>query len=179
MKWTAKTAETKTILPFAMKMLEQHAVKVGQPTAGRRLASGSALLDFIHWLQVSPTRPSTAHCKLTNNRNTHKGNESYVKPKLTRTNALMARYDGLHEALRDDGRAGINMKPKHHLGLHMPQQAPQQGNPSVHATWLGETPSRILANMGQRAHRAVWELRILEHFEQFERRRGQTSRSGR
>ena len=57
---TAKTAETKTILPFAMKMLEQHAVKVGQPTTGRRLASGSALLEFIHWLQVSPTRPSTA-----------------------------------------------------------------------------------------------------------------------
>ena len=36
MKWTAKAAEAKTILIFAMKMLEQHAVKVGQPTVGRR-----------------------------------------------------------------------------------------------------------------------------------------------
>ena len=62
-------------------------------------------------------------------------------------------------------RAGVRMLPKNHLVLHIGQRAQRQGNPRLHATWKDESLNRQLASIGRSAHRHVWELRILAHFE--------------
>lgn len=62
--------------------------------------------------------------------------------------------------------SGAKPKPKWHLLLHVAQRAVSEGSPQLHATWADETLNRTLAVSGAVAHRAVWPLRVLTHFEQ-------------
>lgn len=62
-------------------------------------------------------------------------------------------------------KAEIADKPKLHLSLHLPQRVQREGNCNRYATWRDESENRHLANIGRSGHRAVWELRILQHYE--------------
>lgn len=61
--------------------------------------------------------------------------------------------------------AGAAKRPKFHLLLHVAARARGQGSPRLHATWQDETLNRLLAACGASAHRLVWHLRTLAHFE--------------
>ena len=62
--------------------------------------------------------------------------------------------------------AGVPMRPKLHLLLHIPLRALQEGRPALHATWADETLNRVVALLGNVAHSRVWEQRVLASFEQ-------------
>jgi len=61
-------------------------------------------------------------------------------------------------------RAGVPMRPKMHLLMHVALRALVEGNPSMHVTWQDETLNRLVASIGAGAHRRVWGLRVLERF---------------
>lgn len=71
-------------------------------------------------------------------------------------------------------RGGVSLKPKHHLLQHVGQRALYEGSPSEHATWEDETLNRNLSQIAASAHRKVWELRILAHFDNLMQSRKRT-----
>ena len=60
--------------------------------------------------------------------------------------------------------AGVPIKPKHHLVLHLVARTGKHGNPRYYATFKDEGINKLLKHVGQAAHRSVWEVRVFVHF---------------
>ena len=85
-------------------------------------------------------------------------------------------FDCVKRRISLSQRAGIKLKPKHHLLLHMVHRTAIHGNPAYYATFEDESINRTLKKIGQAAHRSVWELRVFAHFGKAERVRGRKRR---
>ena len=103
--------------------------------AGFLIAAGEALTAFCQTLKDSPLRPRLSDCQTM--------------------------LDLLKRFFLMSARGGVAMKPKHHLMLHVPKRALNDGHPSLHATWFDETMNRPPVSIGADAHRMVWPLRVL------------------
>lgn len=68
-------------------------------------------------------------------------------------------------------RAGVAMKPKHHMAVELARRVPVSGNPNLYACWQDETLNRLLGDIGRTAHRSVWAVRVLAKFEHAESQR--------
>ena len=88
----------------------------------------------------------------------------YVLP-----DATVASLFGVLEQFCEYGAlAGLPTKPKRHLLMHLVERSHYHGNPASYAVWMDESLNRTLANISRSAHRSVWELRVLSHYERFE-----------
>ena len=77
---------------------------------------------------------------------------------------LQRMYDAMKKHIMLSQRAGVHMKPKHHLVLHMVARTSKHGNPGYYATFTDEGINKLLKKVGQSAHRSVWEIRCLVRF---------------
>ncbi len=80
--------------------------------------------------------------------------------------AIQEMYDQLNRIFRLWIAAGLDVKPKLHMLMHLADRAQRQGNPVCYATWGDESLNRVLGQLGRAAHRTVWEARVLAMFEQ-------------
>ena len=64
--------------------------------------------------------------------------------------------------------AGLPCRPKLHHIMHLVQRSELQGNPAYYATWEDEGLNKVLGQLGRAAHRSVWEVRILAHFDAYQ-----------
>ena len=58
----SKAAECKTILPFIVALVKQHAAKLRPEIADSLVAAGEALLKYISRIRDSPAVPTIADC---------------------------------------------------------------------------------------------------------------------
>ena len=133
-----KAGECKTVLPWVLRTMEQYHHRLGEGGAFL-VEAGRSLLSFLNIVNVAPSRLSVTTCQ--------------------------SMIDHLKRFATMCVRAGVPSKPKLHMLTHVPARALGDGNPSLHATWLDESWSRELARVSHRAHRRVWEQRILTSFE--------------
>lgn len=80
---------------------------------------------------------------------------------LARCKALFA--SGMRH-LRQAVRAGVPLRPKHHLFVHLLHRVKSCGNPAFYTTFRDESDNRKLAAICASAHAAVWEARIFSSF---------------
>ena len=66
--------------------------------------------------------------------------------------------------LRQAVRAGVPLRPKHHLFVHLLHRVREYGNPAFYTTFRDESDNRMLAAVCASAHAAVWEARIFANF---------------
>eukprot|EP00972_Heterocapsa_arctica_P023925 3524309-Heterocapsa_arctica.AAC.1 len=69
------------------------------------------------------------------------------------------------EHMRQSDIGGVHIIPKHRLALHLWARAPETGNPKEFANWYDEHLMATLASVAQKAYSAVYERRVLSHFE--------------
>ena len=74
-------------------------------------------------------------------------------------------HDSCKRYLRMAKVAGVRARPKAHLLTHLVQRPLQHGSSSKYATMADEGYNAVVASLAKAAHRAVWEVRALEHFE--------------
>ena len=77
-------------------------------------------------------------------------------------------YDSVKRHIVAAQKAGVVMRPKHHLMLHMVERTAKHGSPNYYSTFEDEGINRLLKQVGQAAHRSVWEARVFLHFEKVE-----------
>eukprot|EP00959_Pyramimonas_sp_CCMP1952_P474616 9503767-Pyramimonas_sp.AAC.3 len=58
--------------------------------------------------------------------------------------------------------ANVHMVPKHHMMLHMAEEARHKGNPKFYATWTDETINRFVGNAAASCHRRTLERKSLQ-----------------
>ena len=134
-----KASEIKHLIPFCCDLLTRFSTKVGEPRCGHLLVIGECLLEYIMLMRNSPVAVSRA-------------DQQQMFDTVLR---LCTAWD----------LAGLHVKPKRHLLLHMVERTGFQGNPSFYQCWMDETLNKVLAAAGRAAHRAVWALRVLRLME--------------
>lgn len=143
-----KAAETKGLLPFALHLLREHRACFEEPEIGYLIGAGAALQAYFDLLDEAPRN---------------------VPPQT-----LQLMYDAVKRHVSLSQKAGVPLKPKHHLLLHLVERTKRHGNPGFYATFADEGMNRVLKKVGQAAHRSVWEARVFLHFGKIEEtRRGQ------
>ena len=137
-----KAMETNQILPFCAELLRTFAEPLG--SLGAALASiGTSPQGFLALLHQS----------------------EFVVP----AENIQTMFDQWNRVYRLWTAAGLHVRPKLHLTMHMCERAKWQGNPAAYATWVDEGLNKVMANLARQSHRSVWELRILAYFEEFQR----------
>ena len=137
-----KAMETKGLLPFCRRLLQIHAAQIGCPLVDQLCGVGDSMLSYIGRLREAPRAVPAVQ--------------------------LQRMFDAMARLLRLWLSADLPRRPKLHVLMHLVSRTAFQGKPAYYATWMGETLSRTLATLGRQAHRLVWELRILVHFERIE-----------
>ena len=140
-----KAAETKGLVPFVLSLLKKHRTRFVGSEIGYLIGAGDSLQAYFDLLASTPTNVPPA--------------------------ALQGMYDAVKKHVVLSGKAGVPLKPKHHLILHMVGRTAKHGNPGYYATFTDEGVNRLLKQVGQAAHRSVWEVRVFVHFAQVEEHR--------
>ena len=68
--------------------------------------------------------------------------------------------------LRSVISSGMDMKPKHHLFLHLSFRARHYGSPAWYGTFLDESQNRVLASVCRSAYPTVFEQRVFVSFDE-------------
>ena len=123
----------------SLALLTRFSVQIGAPLCDRLMVIGECLQKFISLVRASPVVVSRA-----------------VQQQM---------FDTVLRVCHTRDLAGLHVKPKRHLLLHLVERIEQQGNPSFYSCWMDETLNKVLAAAGRAAHRAVWELRVLRLME--------------
>lgn len=134
----AKAAETKGLVPFVVHLLKKYRNNMMNGKKDLLIGAGEALHKYFELLSPSPL----------------------VVPMDT----LQTMCDNVKTRIRLSVLAGIPLKPKHHLLLHLVARSAGHGNPTSYATFADEGISRVLKKIGQAAHRSVMEVRVFFHF---------------
>ena len=147
-----KAAETKGLVGFALELLKrmQGRFAGSETNIAFLIGAGEALQEYFDLLGDAPRQ---------------------VPPRM-----LQRMFDSMKKHLILSNRAGVPMKPKHHLVLHMVARTGKYGNPSFYATFTDEGINKLLKKVGQAAHRTVWEVRVLLHFGKVEETRSSRKR---
>lgn len=66
--------------------------------------------------------------------------------------------------LRQCGRSGMQLRPKHHVFTHLLLNVKKFGNPSSYACFRDESDNKKLAAICSVAHASVWEQRVFSNF---------------
>lgn len=140
-----KAAETKGLVPFTLQLLKDKRHRLDQDTVGFLEGAGDALQTYIDLLGTAPL---------------------HVPPPM-----VQAMMDSVKRHVLCSAKAGVPMKPKHHLLLHMASRTPRHGCPTSYSTFRDEGINRVLKRVGQAAHRSVWEARVFSHFGRLEEQR--------
>ena len=137
----AKAAETAGVLLFAVRCLENHMAKFEAKSpdvhlcARLLLESGKAALGIEEIMREHDrVLPRAAQCKLL---------------------SLYLRHISLFE------RAGGDLKPKHHLMVHLWQQTCRHGNPRFYSTYRDESLNGVIARIAKSTHR--WSFMDVTH----------------
>ena len=132
-----KGAETATLLQYVVHAARTHCAKLGDKGPALQLA-GESLLTVLNVLRGNGPALTTA------------ANQELV--------------DAAKRAFVLAGEAGLPLKPKWHLMLHLVARASWSGNPYFHTTFMDEDFNGRLAKLAASAHRVTWHRRVLGHF---------------
>lgn len=146
-----KAAETKGLVPFVQSLLQKHREALTPEEFAPLSGAGSALQEMFDILDKAPRDLDAATAR--------------------RLRRATARHVVLSE------QAGMVLKPKHHMVLHMSGRASAFGNPNAYSTFEDESINKLLKKVGEAAHRSVWEVRVLVQFDQVEANRSGFKRS--
>lgn len=135
---STKAAETKGLVPFVLEQLRQRRASIPEPEVAYMIDAGAALQRYFDLLHQSPRNVPEKNLR-----------EMFVTVK---------RHIELSE------KAGVPLKPKHHLMLHLVTRTRRHGNPGYYSTFEDESINRVVKKIGQAAHRSVWEARMFAHF---------------
>jgi hypothetical protein len=139
-----KGAETKGLVPFVVMLVDRFKGRLGVIEGDALHGAGVALQAYFDLLESSPRN---------------------VPP-----HNLQRMFDMVKRHIVLSLRAGIPMKPKHHLLLHLVERTAVHGNPGFYSTFADEGINRVLKRIGEGAHRSVWEARVFAHFGKLESR---------
>jgi hypothetical protein len=141
-----KAAETKGLVPFVLHLLRTKFGSFAPDSSIEALIdAGAALQTYFELLESEPRNVSAA--------------------------GLQAMFDAVKQHIALSKLAGIDMKPKHHLMIHLVSRTAEHGNPGYYATFTDEGINHLLKKVGQAAHRSVWEVRVFMHFDKVEEAR--------
>lgn len=143
---TTKAAETKWFVPFLVEELRQKGAAFAAGEVARDISAGEALVEIWELTEAAP----------------------FEVPRST----VRRLFDAAKRHVVLAAEAGIAMKPKHHMLLHMVARAETCGNPDRYSTFEDESINRLLKKVGEAAHRSVWEARVLVTFDKVEASRG-------
>ena len=141
-----KAAETKGLVPFVLNLVKQHLAKLPKDGGRYMLAAGEAMQLYFELLDSSPR----------------------IVPAAT----IQRMYNAVKRHISLCKLAGIPLKPKHHLLLHLVARTAKHGSPRYYSTFEDEGVNKMLKHVGQAAHRSVWEIRVFLHFGRAELTRG-------
>jgi len=133
----AKGAETKSLIPFAIMMLERHGTACRPDAAPHLLVAGKALMEVI--------RIQAAY--------------NAVLP----WEGASSMYKWGVQHVRAAFLGGVHPQPKHHAFVHLLRDAFTKGNPKAYACWEDEGLNKVIAGVASAAYPTVWEHRIIEH----------------
>lgn len=133
-----KAKETKDFFPFVLEVLKTMQRRVLDEKKEFLIAAGEALARYLDLLKAAPRNVTDEQ--------------------------LQGMYDCVKRHVLLSQRAGVPLKPKHHMILHLVERTARGGNPNFYATFSDEGINRVLKKVGQAAHRSVWEMRVFSHF---------------
>lgn len=142
---TTKAAETKWLVPFVLGLLRKYRGAFDSSEAGALIGSGASLQELFDIMETSPRE---------------------LPPQV-----VQRLYDAAKKHIVLAKQAGVPLKPKHHLLLHMVSRAAEFGNPDAYSTFEDESINKLVKNIGEAAHRSVWEVRVLVQFDKVEEAR--------
>ena len=128
-----KAAETKGLVVFAVDLLKSKRARFTGPDVGFLIGAGEALQDYFDLIGDAP--------------------RNVPAPTLQRM------YDAIKKHLVLSQRAGVPMKPKHHLVIHLVARTAKHGNPSYYATFTDEGINKLLKKVGHAVFGKVEEAR--------------------
>ena len=108
-----KASEIKHLLPCCCALLTRFSVQIGAPLCDHLMAIGECLQKFISLVRASPVVVSRA-----------------VQQQM---------FDTVLRLCHTWDLAGLRVKPKRHLLLHLVERIEHQGNPSFYSCWMDET----------------------------------------
>ena len=139
-KLAVKAMETKCLVPFCTYLLKTYSIRmVDQAYASQLLGIGACIQRYSDVLRRTGL--------------------------IVSSECLQVMYDTIIRLFRLWELAGLHVKPKLHLLIHVLGRTAIQGNPAHYACWLDESLNKVLGQLGRIAHRNVWELRILSYYE--------------
>ena len=133
-----KAAETKGLVPFVLDLLKDKKARFTGNHADVLIGCGEAMQQYFELLDEAPRNVPAA--------------------------TLQKMYDAMKRHIILAKLAGVPLKPKHHLVLHLVARTAKHGNPGYYATFTDEGINKLLKHVGQAAHRSVWEVRVFVHF---------------
>lgn len=135
---STKAAETKGLVPFVLSLLKKYRTALTVEESGALIGAGDALQEVFEIMARSPRE---------------------LPPRM-----VQRFYDATKKHLVLSAQAGMVLKPKHHMLLHMASRAQMYGNPDHYSTFEDESINKLLKKVGEAAHRSVWETRVLVQF---------------
>ena len=130
-----KAAETKHIFPFVVELVRRHADGLRADVhVDALIAACQTLLDYTDVLAR--------------------------EPRLVSEEAQKVCLQSCRRHLELCRRAGVHMKPKHHLWEHITEDVALKGNPRHYVTYCDESLNRDFERIEQSCHRKTFERRL-------------------
>ena len=133
-----KAAECRHFLPFLLEMVRKYEPHLQGVNTNSLLKSGDALVEYMEIMRSEPRKVSELGC----------------------SRLLRCCMDHNYHA----NLAGIAMKPKHHIFVHMTIGVPYNGNPRMYSTYMDESLNRDIACIAASCHRLTFERRVFAKF---------------
>ena len=132
-----KAAETGTLLEFCRDLVAEFKNRLGA-RGPPLVAVGGSLALMRNIMRTEPTRMSDKAC--------------------------MQLADAAKRAMTLRAAAGVPLKPKWHLMLHLFRHARKKGNPASYSTFVDEGLNGKLAKMARGCHALTWHRSLLSTF---------------
>jgi hypothetical protein len=137
--WSCKAAETRHLLPFFVYLAEKFSSRLRDSVNITALIrAGAALVEYTDVLARESRKVSSSA--------------------YTRLCTLCRQHNC------DAVEAGIAMKPKHHLFVHLTDSIQAKGNPRYYSTYMDESMNKLAATIAASAHRHAFERRTFAKF---------------
>jgi len=143
----AKGAETKSLIPFAIALLDKRGASCSPGAVEHLHNAGVALMEVMRI----------------------QSENSAALPKQAAID--MYRFGVQH--CRAAFLGGVRPYPKHHAFVHMLRDAFVKGNPKSYACWEDEGLNKVIAGVASKAYPTVWEHRVIEHMNMLRSRNAQ------
>ena len=138
-----KAAETRHCLPFFVELIRGRMADFGSKCdAAALLAAGESLLEWTAIVKREPRRLSTG--------------------------AYRSLCDAASRFVCAADAAGVTVKPKQHMFMHLTLQSSFKGKPRFYTTYLDEGLNKVIMSICASSHRRTMERRLFAKFRMYQ-----------